>query len=124
MIRKKDDERVLVVDDNKHMARCLAEMISIMDIECKTAFEGQQAIELLKRQGYMLVIADSNMPSISGFSLLKYIKEKYPETKVAIMSLRDSESTQGFAARGGADYYLPKPFKTEDIEALLKEVFV
>jgi CheY-like chemotaxis protein len=123
MPRAKSNHLVLVVDDNKHMARCLAEMIEILGVNCHTAYEGEQAMEMLKLHDYTLVVADSNMPGISGFSLLKHIKQNHERTKVAIMSLRDSESTQNIVAKGRADFYLPKPFKTEDIEKLLNEAF-
>ncbi len=122
-MRSKREKTVLVVDDNKHMATCLAEMIDILGVKCDVAFDGEEAMKMLEKKTYALVIADSNMPNISGFSILKHIKNNIPGTMVAIISTRDSETTQGIATRGKADYYLAKPFKTEDIENLLTELF-
>lgn len=114
--------RVLVVDDNEPMANCLAEMVDIYGVPCDTAKDGEEAIERLKRDNYALIIADSNMPRISGFTLLKYVRKYYPHLKVAIISTRNSEVTQGMVVRDMPDFYLPKPFKTRDIEELLTQI--
>jgi DNA-binding response OmpR family regulator len=121
-MRSKQEKVVLVVDDNKHMATCLAEMIDILGVKCDVAFEGEQAMKMLEKKSYALVIADSNMPNISGFSILKHVKNNIPGTMVAIISTRDSDSTQSIVTRGKADFYLAKPFKTEDIEDLLSRI--
>jgi CheY-like chemotaxis protein len=112
-------KKILIVDDNQFMARCLAEMADIFGIVSEIASDGDEAIEMLKRGSYSLVIADTNMPKISGFTLMKHIRDNYPHIKVAIMSTMNSETTQGMVVRDMPDFYLPKPFKTADIEKLL-----
>ena len=114
--------RVLIVDDNKDMARCLADMVEEFDVPCDTVSDGEKAVELLGAENYQLVIADTQMPGMSGFSLLKYIKENYPDLPVAIISTRNSEMTKGLVVLSRADYYLPKPFTTSDIGELLSQV--
>ena len=114
--------RVLIVDDNQDMARCLADMVEEFNVLCDTVSDGESAIELLGAEKYQLVIADTQMPGMSGFSLLKHIKENYPDLQVAIISTRDSEMTKGLVALSRADYYLPKPFTTSDIGELLSQV--
>jgi DNA-binding response OmpR family regulator len=119
---KTKTRRVLIVDDNEPMAKCLAEMVDIYGVPCDTAKDGEEAIECLKKDAYALIIADSSMPRISGFTLLKYVRKYYPHLKVAIISTRNSEVTQGMVVRDMPDYYLPKPFKTKDIEELLANI--
>ena len=119
---KTKTKKILIVDDNQPMARCLAEMVDIFGIPCEIAADGDEAIEKLKRNSYSLIIADTNMPKVSGFTLLKYIRKNHPDMKVAIMSTMNSETTQGMVVRDMPDFYLPKPFKTADIEALLSEM--
>lgn len=122
MLTKKKAKTALIVDDNENMAKCLADMVDVFGIECQTASDGNEAIELLKKNEFSLIIADSNMPKVSGFTLLKYIKKNYPKIPVAIISTRDSEVTQGMVVRDKPDFYLPKPFTTADIEKLLKKI--
>lgn len=114
--------KVLIVDDNKDMARCLADMVEEFEIPCDMVSNGEEAIERLGSEEYRLVIADSQMPGMSGFSLLKYIKKSYPGIPVAVISTWDSETTKGIVARNRADFYLPKPFTTSDIGELLSRV--
>ncbi len=121
MKSKKEQKKVLVVDDNDHMARCLAEMVDIFGIPCETANSGEEAIEKMKNREYALVIADTKMSGISGFTLLKYVKRNYPKTSVAIISTRNSDATQGMVVRDMPDFYLPKPFKTSDVEEILAD---
>lgn len=114
--------KVLIVDDNEHMAKCLADMVDFFRVPCETVSDGSEAIERLKHEDYSLVIADTRMPKISGFTLLKYIKKNYPETPVAIISTRNSQVTQGMVVKDGPDFYLPKPFKSAEIERILSQV--
>jgi len=122
MTRKVKVERVLIVDDNPDMARCLADMVEEFDVLCDTVSDGEKAVDLLGSEVYQLVIADTQLPRMSGFGLLKHIKENYPDLPVAIISTRNSEMTKGLVAQSRADFYLPKPFTTSDIGDLLSQV--
>lgn len=121
MTNKKRAQKILIVDDNRDMARCLAEMADHLGIACELAFDGEQAIEKLSQETYFLIIADSHMPRISGFPLLKLIRRDYPGLPVAIISTHNSENTQGMVMKDQPDFYLPKPFKTEDLQKLLAQ---
>ncbi len=114
--------RVLIVDDNEDMAKCLADMVEEFEVSCDTVCDSEEAIGLLGSEKYQLVIADSQMPKVFGFSLLKYIKKNYPELPVAIMSTWNTETTKGMVTQNRADFYLPKPFTTSDIGRILARV--
>jgi DNA-binding response OmpR family regulator len=114
--------KVLIVDDNTNMAGCLADMIEEFNVRCDTVSDGEEAIQRLAEESYALVIADTRMPKVSGFTLLKYIKKNHPQVPVALISTRDSELTQQIAVRDGADFYLPKPFTTEKVGKLLSQL--
>lgn len=116
-------KRVLIVDDDRKMTDVLCNMIDIFDVEYKTADDGEEAMKILEKENYHLIITDSQLNSVSGFTLLKYVKENHPNTKVAITSTRNSEMTQTLAIKDKADFYLPRPFKTTDVEDILKKVF-
>ncbi|HEQ99176.1 MAG TPA: response regulator [candidate division Zixibacteria bacterium] len=122
MKTKTKTKKILIVDDNQSMARCLAEMLDVFEAPCEIAADGDKAIEMLRHNSYSLVIADTNMPRVSGFSLLKYIRKSHPNLQVAIMSTMNSENTQGMVLKDMPDFYLPKPFKTADIEDLLSQI--
>lgn len=114
--------RVLIVDGNEDLAKCLAYMVEQFNVTTETVSNGEDALELLGSEQFQLVIADTKMPGMSGFNLLERIKQSYPEMPVAITSSRNSELTQGFVARSRADFYLPKPFSTADVGNLLAKI--
>jgi two-component system, NtrC family, response regulator PilR len=122
MSNKIKKKKVLVVDDNENMARCLADMVDIFGVSCEIACDGEEAITRLRNQDFALIIADTKMPKMSGFTLLKHVRENHPDTQVAIISTSDSDTTQGMVVRDMPDFYLPKPFKTADIENLLSRI--
>jgi len=113
---------VLVVDDNENMAKCLSEMIEIFGLSCVSVNNGEEALRLLETEKFSLIIADSNMPKVSGLTLLKKVKKNYPDIQIAIMSTRNSEMTQNVVFKYKPDFYLTKPFKTSDIEQLLYKI--
>jgi DNA-binding response OmpR family regulator len=115
-------EKVLIVDSNENMAKCLAYMVEQFSVGCETASNGEDALKLLGSEQFKLVIADTKMPDMSGFGLLKHIKQRYPGLPVAITSTRNSELTQGVVVKSRADFYLPKPFSTADVGELLAKI--
>lgn len=115
-------KKVLIVDDNEKMATCLADMVTFFSIACDTASDGREAISCLENDDYSLVIADTHMPNVSGFRLLKHIRESHPGLPVALISTRNSQMTQGMVVKNGPDFYLPKPFKSSDIQHLLQQL--
>jgi CheY-like chemotaxis protein len=122
MARATKVKKVLIVEDNKYMASCLRDMVEFFDVSSQAASDGDEAIQLLERSEYSLVIADSRMPKVSGFTLLKYIKRNYPHIPVAIISTRNSRMTQGLVVKDAPDFYLPKPVSSADIERVLSQI--
>jgi two-component system response regulator PilR (NtrC family) len=96
-------------------------MVDFFRIPCDTVSDGKEAIRLLENNDYSLVIADTNMPKISGFKLLKHIRKNHPGLSVALISTRNSLTTQGMIVRDAPDFYLPKPFKSSDIQYILEQ---
>jgi DNA-binding response OmpR family regulator len=122
MKTKTKEKRVLVIDGNKNMARCLAEMVEVFGLDCDTAFDGDDVLGLIGTRKYSLIIADSKAPRLNGISLLKYVKKNYPEIAVTVTSIRNSQNTQDIVAKNKADFYLPKPFKVADLEEILNRI--
>lgn len=124
MTSKSKRSRVLVVDDNTQMAKCLSEMLDVFEIDSEIASNGEEAIEKLEVYNYALVIADSQMPKVSGISLLKYLKRHFSDIPVAIISTRNSAQTGRLAAKYKADYYLSKPIRMSELEDLVENALL
>jgi two-component system chemotaxis response regulator CheY len=119
--------RILVVEDSVSMRAFVRNALE-SDAQSSTAPEvveassGFEALRLLPRGPYDLVITDINMPDINGLELISFIRksELHKQTPVLIISTQSSERDRARGLSLGANGYLLKPFTPE---ALLLEVW-
>lgn len=116
---------ILVVDDEKLMRTYLANIISALTDAYQVsgiAEDGKEAIDLLNKQHYDVVITDIKMPEVDGLSLARYIHENYPDTIVIIVSGYDNFSYAQKAIQYQVTDYLLKPLIDNDLKALLDSI--
>ncbi|MBQ7214437.1 MAG: response regulator [Synergistaceae bacterium] len=114
------DARILVVDDTPVNLVVAKGMLKSSEAEIDTAESGEQALELIKANHYDLVFLDHNMPGMDGVQTLQHAKAISPNTKyIALTANLEADSRDKYIALGFDDY-LPKPFKSEQMTALLK----
>lgn len=110
-IKSKTKYHVLIVEDdeeiNEYLCRELAE-----DFHLTSCGNGKEAIELLHKQSFNLVVSDIMMPEMDGISLCKHIKQHLQFNHIPIILLtaktRETDNITGLAV--GADAYITKPF--------------
>lgn len=102
------DRRILIVDDEEAVRNLFAEVLSER-YECVTAAHVQEALERLAEQQFALVIADVQMPGLSGIELLRKIISDFPDVAVIMASGVDRSQRVIDALRVGAFDYLIKP---------------
>jgi two-component system chemotaxis response regulator CheY len=114
--------RVLVVEDSSAMrayVRSALEASSTLGagVEVTEAESGFDALRLLPRGPYDLVITDINMPDINGLELLKFVRKSahHQAVPVLIISTQSSEKDKDRALALGADAFLAKPFTAEGL---------
>ncbi len=112
--------KILVVDDEKNMREVLKIFLEGEDYDVSVADGGESAIEAIKKHIFSLVITDLKMPKVSGFDLLKVIKDISPETIVVIITAFGSPESAVEAMKLGAFDYIQKPFKNNDIRLVVK----
>ncbi|HYL98456.1 MAG TPA: HD domain-containing phosphohydrolase [Blastocatellia bacterium] len=105
---------ILVVDDDDSVRGLLSHHLGVA-YDCQTAAGGVEAIELLNRLHFNLVLTDITMPGIPGLELCRYITEKFTETVVVVVSALANIDHVISALRGGAFDYLTKPFELPDL---------
>jgi two-component system chemotaxis response regulator CheY len=116
--------RVLVVDDStamrSYVRAVLEDATDLADpIEVVEAASGFDAMRLLPRALYDLVITDINMPDINGLELIKLVRESERHRSVALLII-STQSAERDRQRGlalGADLFLAKPFTPEALKA-------
>ncbi len=113
---------VLVVDDEEYILTLMREVLSNLGYHPITASNGVQAMQLLAKSPFDLVITDIHMPGISGLDLLKHVKQKLPQLPVILISGFGVESSTRAARELNADGFLPKPFHIEDLRYFLQRL--
>jgi|GEM_PF-504032 len=102
---------ILVVDDEQSVRSVLTQVLKEDGFEVTAAANAEEAITLLQKRSYALVITDIVMPGISGIELLRKIKTRFSATEVIIITSQASLDTAVEALRCGAYDYLFKPFE-------------
>jgi two-component system, OmpR family, response regulator len=112
--------KVLVVEDEQRLARQLAEALAAAGYAVDTAADGARADFLAATERYDAVLLDLGLPAIDGLTLLRRWREAGNAVPVLVLTARGSwhEKVQGID--GGADDYVAKPFRVEEVLARLR----
>jgi putative nucleotidyltransferase with HDIG domain len=114
--------QVLVVDDNASLLRFLVSAFSANACTVTQAAAVEQALTLMTRQSFDLVVSDIRMPGLSGLDLLRAVKGRQPGTPVVLITGNPSVNSAVFGLRHGAYDYLPKPFSIREVQELLARI--
>ena len=112
--------KILVVDDNEYNRIVATDTLKTKaDIEITTANDGKEAIDLLEKQDFDLILMDVQMPGMDGFEATQYIRENFPSPKkdVPIVALTASvlRSDLDKCRQSGMNSYISKPFKASQL---------
>ena len=114
--------RLLIVDDEAYVRDICGQVATDLGYECRAAENGREAAELVDEQPFDIVLTDVRMPERSGFELLRHIRERSPETSVAMMTGYGTIEQAVEAMRLGVYDYITKPFDLTRVASLLKEM--
>lgn len=117
--------KILLVDDHPDIVRLLQISLRAEGHTILTAYDGAQGLELVEKERPDLVILDVVMPELDGYRVLNRIKTN-PElrgTIVAMLTVRDQPEEIALGLDIGADYYLGKPFRPNDVTSLVRRIF-
>ncbi len=101
--------RILVVDDEAVARISLAEVLRLEGYEVQTAASGEEALELVERHPFDLMIVDLKMPGMDGIQLTEAVQERTPDTVIILLTAFATLETAIEAVRRGAHDYLLKP---------------
>ena len=117
-------KKILIIDDSALMRRVICDIINRderFQVVAK-AKDGLEAIELLKKQHFEVVITDIKMPEVDGLSLAKYIADNFPDIIVIIISgYNDFEYARSAIQYRVTDYLL-KPLVDQNLILLLESI--
>lgn len=114
---------ILVTDDDQRMRESLRELLEVYGMQCTLAEDGQQALNLLEKQCFDLVLLDIQMPKLDGIQVMRAINEQYPETDVIILSGKTSFANAQIALRLKALDFLSKPYNPSELIHIINKAF-
>jgi len=115
--------RILVVDDEPLIQDLLCEAFRRKRYEVEVASNGRQAMLMLKKQPYDLIITDIRMPDLSGMDLLKEAKKVYPDVGVIVITAYGTIRSAVEAMKRGAYDFITKPFSIDEMELIVDKYF-
>jgi DNA-binding NtrC family response regulator len=111
--------KILVVDDEPGVRNLLKTMLARKGYLPSTASSGDEALVLLAKDNFDLVITDLRMPGIPGEELVARVKIARPQLPVVVISAYGGTQSVVEVVKRGAEDYLAKPFNQEDLELVV-----
>ena len=106
---------ILVVDDEEVVRRSYVRALSGENCSVATVWDGMEALQVMGQHPFDVVLLDLCMPGIGGMTVLKTIKEKWPESEVIIITGYPAVESAKEAVTLGAYDYLAKPVDPDDV---------
>ena len=113
--------RLLIVDDELHVRESLSAWFAEDGYDVVTASGGKDALAILGRRKFDVVITDIRMPGMDGIELQRHIHETEPEIAIILVTAYASVSTAVEALKEGAYDYLVKPFDPEEMSRVVEK---
>ena len=114
--------RILIVEDEKRLADTLAELLHRRGYAVDVSYDGVSGLDNARSGIYDLVLLDAMLPGLDGFTLLQQLRAGGDTVPVLMLTARSDLSDRVRGLDCGADYYLTKPFETEELLACIRSL--
>ncbi|MDX1978420.1 MAG: response regulator [Pseudanabaenaceae cyanobacterium bins.68] len=116
--------KVLIVDDSATIREMVAIHLSEMGFQVVEAFDGADGVEKLKSASFDLVITDVVMPNMNGYEFCRWVKNNAATKTVPVLmcTTKSEEFDKYWGMKQGADAYIVKPFKREELVSAVKKL--
>jgi two-component system OmpR family response regulator len=114
--------RVLVVDDESALSELLAMALPYEGWEVRTAGDGGSAVRAAREFRPDAVVLDMRLPDFDGFEVLRRMRAEDPDVLVLFLTARDAAEDRVAGLAAGADDYVTKPFRLEELVARLRRL--
>ncbi|WP_226617949.1 response regulator transcription factor [Cytobacillus firmus] len=106
-------KKILIAEDEEILRMLIADTLEEGDFEVDEAEDGEEALKLLEKKQFDLVILDYMMPGLTGLDVIRKIRGKQAlnkEVKILMLSAKSQQNEQEEVLKAGADYFMVKPF--------------
>jgi two-component system chemotaxis response regulator CheY len=118
---------ILIVEDSATTRALIRAIIDELgEFETVEAGSGFEALKMLPQQEYDLIVTDINMPDINGLELINFVRNnpRYNHLPIIIVSTERSEEDKKRGMALGATAYVTKPFKSSELQEVIKKILV
>ncbi len=115
---------ILIVDDEPIVRDSIRDWLKDAGYQVATAETGEEALEMIKKQDFSVIVMDIRLPGQTGMTVLKQVKVLKPEIKSIIITAYPSTELSDEARQLGAIDYLIKPIAPDDLERLIRETLL
>jgi len=117
-----NDIKILIAEDDRLNRMMLARLLEKLNVQCRLAEDGSQALEMFECETFDGVFLDVNMPGLSGPECAVLIREKCIKYNCERPYLACISADEGFKKDKNFDIFLPKPFRVEVIREILHSI--
>jgi DNA-binding NtrC family response regulator len=121
MVRMAKIPRILVVDDDEYIRTVFKMNLEDRGYEVDSAANGQEALDKTNRRFYNIALIDIKLPDMEGTALLNTLNERLPKMKKIIVTGFPTIENAMKAVNEGADGYILKPVKIEELFQIIEE---
>ncbi|MDO5424808.1 MAG: response regulator transcription factor [Eubacteriales bacterium] len=114
-------KRVLVVDDEKLIVKGIRFSLEQDGMEVDCAYDGEEALKMVKEREYDIVLLDVMLPKLTGFEVCQQIRE-FSTVPVVMLTAKGDDMDKILGLEYGADDYITKPFNILEVKARIKAV--
>ncbi len=112
--------KILVVDDDAELRAALEDWLQCENYLFDVAADGKQAVELIDRFAYDLIVLDWELPELDGINVLRHYRGRGGMSPVIMLTGKGSLADKEIGFENGADDYLPKPFHLKELSVRVK----
>lgn len=114
-------KRVLVVDDEKLIVKGIRFSLEQDGMEVDAAYDGEEAIKLIRENNYDMILLDVMLPKYDGFEVCQRIRE-FSDVPVIMLTAKGDDMNKILGLEYGADDYITKPFNILEVKARIKAI--
>ncbi|MBR4719525.1 MAG: response regulator transcription factor [Lachnospiraceae bacterium] len=113
--------KVLVVDDEKAIVKGIAFSIQNDGNEVDCAYDGEEALEMIRNGDYDIILLDVMLPKMDGFEVCRRVRE-FSKIPIIVLTAKNDDMDKIAGLTNGADDYVTKPFNIMEIKARMEAV--
>ena len=114
-------KKVLVVDDEKLIVKGIRYSLEQDGMEVFCAYDGEEALELVKEQEFDIILLDVMLPKLTGFEVCQQIRE-FSNVPIIMLTAKGEDMDKILGLDYGADDYMTKPFNILEVKARIKAI--